>query len=122
MNARPDKCDKCGLFWYVLRGNCPCGGGVIRPQTAEMSEIPTYPRLRAALGHDSAISHSLGRGVCPDCGSTKLRGGPQGGLSQNVLCENCRTEFNAGIISERLAKPCDLQRQKDVYGLEAAHA
>jgi ssDNA-binding Zn-finger/Zn-ribbon topoisomerase 1 len=64
------------------------------------------------------LNKSLSRGICPDCGSSMLRGGPKGGCSQNVLCETCRAEFNAGIFSERLG-PCEPARQKQVYGLEA---
>ena len=31
--------------------------------------------------------------VCPKCGSTDFLGGPSGGLSQNILCKKCGTEF-----------------------------
>lgn len=45
--------------------------------------------------------------------------GPRGGLCQNVLCGACRTEFNScPVQSERLAKPCDPTRQKEVYGVD----
>lgn len=35
---------------------------------------------------------------CPDCGaSNSLLEGPSGGMSQNILCENCMMEFNVGF-------------------------
>ena len=41
-------------------------------------------------------------------------------MARNVLCGACRTEFNASPLqSERLAKPCDPARQKEIYGVDA---
>lgn len=37
---------------------------------------------------------AIRKGVCPDCGSAELLGGPSGGMSQNVLCNHCLSEFN----------------------------
>lgn len=34
-----------------------------------------------------------GTGHCPDCGGD-LRRGPCGGISQNVCCASCHSEFN----------------------------
>ena len=34
----PDKCDECGLTWYLLRGSCPCCGGLIIPQEVEAGD------------------------------------------------------------------------------------
>jgi DNA-directed RNA polymerase subunit RPC12/RpoP len=31
---------------------------------------------------------------CSDCGSKNFYGGPEGGLSQNVKCVDCGSEFN----------------------------
>ena len=36
----------------------------------------------------------LQNGICPDCGSNKILGGPQGPGSQNVLCDACKMQFN----------------------------
>lgn len=57
--------------------------------------------------------------VCPDCGARLLIFGPRGGLTRNVICAGCRTEFNASLISsERIGQPCDTERAKRVYNLD----
>jgi len=47
-------------------------------------------------------------GKCPDCKSSKILAGPEGPGSQNVLCDNCKTEFNMpfirGVNGERFGK------------------
>lgn len=62
---------------------------------------------------------SLIRGLCPECGSTMLCGGPVGGLSQNVLCGYCRVEFNHGPLHSELLGPCEPERQKEIYHIDA---
>jgi hypothetical protein len=58
----------------------------------------------------------LVRGQCPDCGGRDFRLGPRGGLSRNILCVSCRTEFNHGpVMTERLG--CDRMRQLEIYGI-----
>lgn len=63
-------------------------------------------------------------GHCPDCGGD-LRRGPQGGMSVNVCCLRCHSEFNLTFwrgqvvggqrISDRV--PRDLGDRKECYGL-----
>jgi hypothetical protein len=33
-------------------------------------------------------------GSCPDCGCTIFRGGPRGGMGQNIECVRCLHRFN----------------------------
>ena len=38
---------------------------------------------------------AINKGHCPDCRKSEtLLAGPSGGMSQNVLCNNCLSEFN----------------------------
>jgi hypothetical protein len=39
---------------------------------------------------------TLRLGVCPDCLSKEFLEGPSSGLSRNVKCSNCDSEFNIG--------------------------
>jgi hypothetical protein len=32
--------------------------------------------------------------ACPDCGCKVFRGGPRGGISQNIECAQCKARFN----------------------------
>ena len=41
-----------------------------------------------------AIRLSLNAGQCPDCGGKKFLAGPEGGLTQNIKCAACGSEFN----------------------------
>lgn len=34
------------------------------------------------------------KGKCPNCGQDGLRGGPCGGLSQNIICTSCGARYN----------------------------
>jgi hypothetical protein len=69
------------------------------------------------------ISHNLP--FCPDCESGVFLEGPQGGLSKNMLCNNCFSEFNIfhmsqnQICGERIsdAKGCCVDRLKQIYGM-----
>lgn len=67
-----------------------------------MNDIEKVTEAEAAI---------LDQGKCPDCASEKFYLGPRGGLSQNVMCCNCKSEFNltAGIAGtfgkQRLSKP-----------------
>ncbi len=40
------------------------------------------------------ITSFFGKLVCPDCDAMTFLEGPHGGLSVNVKCENCGSEFN----------------------------
>jgi len=33
-------------------------------------------------------------GQCPDCGGEKFLKGPEGGLSENIMCTACKSKFN----------------------------
>lgn len=40
----------------------------------------------------------INAGRCPDCGKAgSLLQGPSGGMSQNIACDNCLSEFNVGM-------------------------
>lgn len=36
----------------------------------------------------------LDDGMCPDCKGDKFYEGPHGGMSVNVMCSGCKSEFN----------------------------
>jgi hypothetical protein len=72
----------------------------------------------------------LMKNICPNCGHKGLRGGPRGGLSQNVLCPNCKYEFLAALVptwcewmgpasKERLAWPYGIESFVDQIGSKA---
>jgi predicted alpha/beta-hydrolase family hydrolase len=74
------------------------------------------------LSEDEVLA--LNRGICPDCGGSNLLGGPSAGLSQNVGCTVCGSEFAyvaaAPVMSTRNSpkgKP-DRERIKSIYGIE----
>jgi hypothetical protein len=37
--------------------------------------------------------------LCPDCRSGHLLKGPSGGISRNMMCDNCTSEFNLVLFS-----------------------
>jgi hypothetical protein len=46
--------------------------------------------------------HDLCLGICPDCGQGPILEGPSGGAATNLMCENCKQQFNfGGIVSFR---------------------
>lgn len=51
---------------------------------------PSEPR-EPSLDRDKRL---IAQGMCPDCEKSELLGGPSGGMSQNVGCNNCLMEFN----------------------------
>lgn len=55
------------------------------------------------MDDDKLMKLFLEYNACPDCGSTKFKEGPSGGLSQNVQCAGCGHHFN-------LALPMFIQR------------
>jgi hypothetical protein len=44
---------------------------------------------------------------CPDCGG-KMYVGPQGGMSTNIICEDCSHGFNMTVIGGNLIKVEDI--------------
>ncbi len=47
----------------------------------------------------------LGPMRCPDCGdSSQFLAGPEGGLSQNIMCGTCKSKFNVALpwFAERI--------------------
>jgi hypothetical protein len=51
--------------------------------------------------------------ICPDCGGEEFLTGPQGGLSQNVMCGKCDAKFNlAPFDNGWLGKPFIAERIK----------
>jgi hypothetical protein len=55
--------------------------------------------------------------ICPVCGNDKFYGGACGGLAQNILCDNCFTEFNHLVIDLIQYGIPDLKRLKEAYGI-----
>jgi hypothetical protein len=61
--------------------------------------------------------------TCPDCEQGGLLSGPSGGMSQNVMCENCESEFNLTFVGEQCifaerisnAGPRDAGDRKGLY-------
>jgi hypothetical protein len=53
----------------------------------KLAKITAAPKPKSLLDY---IDHK----ECPDCGVWDMRGGPEGGMSQNILCANCGSEFN----------------------------
>lgn len=69
-----------------------------------------------------AEADQLLNGICPKCGSGKFRKGPRGGLCVNVLCLNCRREYNVGCITaEIISEHCPDSRAQEFYGLKDFH-
>jgi|SRR5579872_552523 len=59
-------------------------------------------------------------GTCPDCRARLLMDGPSAGITKNVLCGECRTEFNFSFVkSWRIGQPCDPTRQFEFYGISS---
>ena len=62
----------------------------------------------------------LAAGYCPDCESGIMYQGPSGGMSTNVACETCGSEFNLTMLpgmTERISTRGQprIQRLQDVY-------
>lgn len=63
---------------------------------------------------------------CPDCKKGFFIKGPEGCWSQNVLCNNCHSEFNIFFINseeaigERISNVsiCDKSRSLTIYGVK----
>lgn len=54
-------------------------------------------------------------GICPDCGSRTLIAGPRGSLARNLLCGQCRIEFNANLRQSTRLGPCGNDRLAKLY-------
>jgi hypothetical protein len=48
-------------------------------------------------------------GSCPDCGCTIFRGGPRGGVSQNIECARCKSRFNVTRWSQEWDRRFDYE-------------
>jgi hypothetical protein len=66
----------------------------------------------------------LANGRCPDCNGERLRAGPCAGMSQNIACALCGSEFvfvdaAPGLSTRNTQKGRpDRERLKAVYGIE----
>ena len=55
---------------------------------------------------------------CPICGHTKFWAGPEGGASQDILCQQCGTEFcYCAMVGDFDNLGRDEKRAKEVYGV-----
>lgn len=64
----------------------------------------------------------LRHGRCPDCGGC-LYAGPEGGMSVNVACDKCGSEFNLSpVMAHRnsVKGSPDLVRLRQVFGIDLA--
>ena len=64
---------------------------------------------------DKDLSYFQEHEKCPICLEGELLGGACGGLSQNILCEHCCTEFTYSPLGLTLMA-YDLERAFHVYG------
>lgn len=48
------------------------------------------------------VRAALAKGICPDCGSGDFYEGPRGGLSVNIKCAGCGSEFNVAMAGGSL--------------------
>jgi len=57
--------------------------------------------------------------ICPICGNDLFYNGPSGGLSTNILCDNCFHEFTSvgGFILHEINTNLDLDRLSIAYGI-----
>ncbi|NTF17382.1 hypothetical protein G6L37_03000 [Agrobacterium rubi] len=70
----------------LLRTNRNSGGNV--------SVAPGEPSVMRLNHDDELTSWFRGKMCCPDCGEKEFLPGPRGGLSQNMSCVGCGSEFN----------------------------
>ncbi len=53
------------------------------------------PKRRSKEDADlKRCERALAKGKCPDCGSTRILGGPEGGLCKNFMCGDCGEGWN----------------------------
>src|SRR3989344_3741158 len=68
-----------------------------------------YQNIPTGSERDALTQALFIRQQCPDCHSPlkKFLGGPKGGMSQNVLCSGCHSEFNIcpPFFAERISEP-----------------
>jgi hypothetical protein len=62
--------------------------GVHNVHRSRESNCPTHG--------DAAMINS---GHCPDCNGTEFLFGPEGGVAQMVMCQNCGTEFTVEVTN-----------------------
>lgn len=55
------------------------------------------------------------KGSCPNCGGRNFKGGPRGGMSRNILCANCKTEFNVGPAGAEHNGTCPPEREAQFF-------
>ena len=53
---------------------------------------------------------------CPICTTGEMIGGPCGGAAQNILCNNCSSEFWFAPPFRTELKERDLKRAEEVFG------
>lgn len=61
----------------------------------------------------------LERGICPHCDEpVEFIRGPRDAMAQNILCPDCKMEFNAGPAGAQIIHQiCPVERRKEIYGL-----
>lgn len=84
------------LMYIILVSSRLLDDGGIADEREEM----VAHRLKGTKKHyDSEKLFKLIQKKCPDCGETPGRflEGPHGGMSVNIKCENCGSEFNVHV-------------------------
>lgn len=71
------------------------------------ASIEAGPSPTFVEGGQELVRWFVERKCCPDCGHTKFIPGPSGGMSQNMLCATCHSEFNLTLpyFADRLGNP-----------------
>ena len=72
---------------------------ILKKQVKETTQEPEIEYLlKVPKGETNSLLLSFAKeGRCPDCNSNAFVAGPCGGLSQNIKCNSCKSEFNVAI-------------------------
>lgn len=75
--------------------------GSARSSSKQSSETSNRSTMR--LDDDAELTAWFrGRECCPDCGGSDFLVGPRGGLSQNMSCAGCGSEYNVARYEGRI--------------------
>lgn len=79
-------------------------------------------QLEVDLKKDEVDAGLISFGTCPEClANESMRFGPVGGVTQNLMCIDCRAEFSVAftewppILLDRLGRTSD-ERARTIYG------
>lgn len=77
-----------------------------------MGDLSTGEQKPVSQTNGGKLYRLIAKGRCPDCGNKGFWDGPEGGMSQNIFCQNarCRSGFNVTQvlgIADRIGKGGD---------------